>query len=660
MIELKQDDRPLQMTSPFGSDAVAESFSGEEMVNGLFHFDIEVLSRKDDLDPAAVLLKPIDIKVRTADDDWRFFNGIVKSFRYSGGDDRVHYYHMEIVPWFWQLTKSMNCKVHESAGGKSVKEIVSGVFDESGFTDYEWNLRGTPPNRDYCLQYRETDFEFVSRLLAEEGIFYFFTHEEGKHTLHLVDSAADCSDCPESEVRLNFLLSTTDSLDHLASWQHIREVTTSEFKLTDYDFEDPQATENFLTEEQTVVETMSSAGSTVYDHSSSSAAVKPNSALLKTRVQNRIEAEEADHETLFSSSDRRTFYAGGKFTVTEHFAKAEAGTNWLLLNVQHRAHSGGYLAGAGAISGVYSNTFRAIPSDKNPRPRYARTKPMIHGIQSAVVVGPSGDEIHTDEYGRVRIQFHWDLEGGKDESSSCWVRTVTPWAGTNWGMIAIPRIGQEVVVNFLNGDIDSPVVMGMLYNKDNMPPYALDDNKTQSGIKTHSTVGGGDDNFNELRFEDKINEEEVYLHAERDFNCVIENNETREVGYEKSEEGNQEVKIYNNQELTVGVGNSNGGSQTIKIGKDRTVTLNTGDDSLTISQGNQKTKVSLGKIETEAMQSIELKVGSNSIKIDQTGITLKGVMVKIKGDAMVEASAPMTNVKADGILVVKGGMTMIN
>ncbi|WP_231741008.1 type VI secretion system Vgr family protein [Thalassoglobus neptunius] len=648
------------MTSPFGDDAVAESFSGEEMVNGLFHFDIELISREDNLDPATVLLKSVDIKVRTADDEWRFFNGVVKSFRYSGGDDRAHYYHMEIVPWFWQLTKSANCKVHESAGGKSAQDIISDLFDEKSFTDYQWNLRGTLSNRDYCLQYRETDFEFVTRLLAEEGIFYYFTHEEGKHTLVMSDNTSDCSDCPENEVNLKFNFSVKDSLDHLATWQHIREVTSSEFKLTDYDFEDPTASENFVTKEKTVIKTMGSAGSTVYDHTSASAAVKPDSGLLKSRATNRIEAEEADHETLYSSSDRRTFYAGGKFKVTEHFADSESGTNWLLMNVQHRAHSGGYLAGAGAVSGVYSNTFRAIPSERIPRPRYSRTKPMIHGVQSAVVVGPSGEEIHTDEYGRVRIQFHWDLEGGRDDTSSCWVRTVTPWAGTNWGMIAIPRIGQEVVVNFLNGDIDHPVVMGMLYNKDNMPPYALEDNKTQTGIKTRSTLEGGKDNFNELRFEDKKDEEEVYIHAERDLNCIIENNETREVGYEKQEEGNQEVKIYNNQDLTVGVGNSDGGSQTIKIGKDRTVTLNTGDDSLTVSQGNQKTKVSLGKIETEAMQSIELKVGSNSIKIDQSGITIKGLMVKINGDAMVEASSPMTTVKGDGMLTLKGGITMIN
>jgi len=308
------------------------------------------------------------------------------------------------------------------------------------------------------------------------------------------------------------------------------------------------------------------------------------------------------------------------------------------------------------------------------------------GIHSALVVGPSGDEIYTDKFGRIKVQFPWDRKGKKDDKSSLWIRVATPWAGKQWGMIHIPRIGQEVIVSFLEGDPDRPVVTGMLYNADNMPPYSLPDNKTQSGIKTRSSTKGSTDNFNEIRFEDKKDSEEIYIHAEKDLNCVIENNESRKVGYEDKDKGDQEIDIYNDQKLKVGHGSS-AGSQMVQIFKDRDVQLETGNDSLLIKQGNmtvvlkmgnqstkldmgnqetklslgnQTTKLDLGKASTEAMQSIELKVGANSIKIDQTGVTIKGLMVNVEGTIMANLKAPMTKVSADAMLTMKGGITMIN
>ncbi len=301
----------------------------------------------------------------------------------------------------------------------------------------------------------------------------------------------------------------------------------------------------------------------------------------------------------------------------------------------------------------------------------------MHGLQSAIVVGPSGEEIYTDKYARVKVQFPWDRLGKNDEKSSFWVRVATSWAGTKWGMVSIPRIGQEVIVDFLEGDPDRPVITGMLYNKENMPPYDLPGDMTKSGVKTRSTKSGGDDNFNEVRFEDLKGEEEIYIHAEKDLNCVIENNESRKVGYEDMDKGDQEIDIYNDQNVKVGVGSS-AGSQTVDIFKDRNVTLETGNDSLILKQGNmsvvmkmgnqetkldmgnQTTKLALGKCSTEAMQAIELKVGANSIKIDQTGVTIKGIMVKVEGSAMTQIKAPMTQVNGDAMLTVKGGITMIN
>lgn len=311
-------------------------------------------------------------------------------------------------------------------------------------------------------------------------------------------------------------------------------------------------------------------------------------------------------------------------------------------------------------------------------------------------MGPPGEEIWPDKYGRIKVQFHWDREGTNDEKSSCWVRVATPWAGKQWGMIHIPRIGQEVIVAFEEGDPDQPLIVGSVYNYEQMPPYKLPDNKTQSGLKSRSSKQASATNFNELRFEDKKDAEQIYVHAEKDFDGVIENNESRKVGFEKKDKGNQSIEIFNNQELKVGCSQASEGSQTITVYKDRTETVETGNemvtvkkgnrtvnvdtgndthqikmgnrdvkidmgnDTLTIKMGNQTTKLNLGKSATEAMQSIELKVGSSSIKVDQMGVTIKGMMVKIEGQVQTEVKGLMTSVQGSAMTTVKGAITMIN
>jgi type VI secretion system secreted protein VgrG len=307
---------------------------------------------------------------------------------------------------------------------------------------------------------------------------------------------------------------------------------------------------------------------------------------------------------------------------------------------------------------------------------------VVHGSQTAVVVGPSGEEIYTDKYGRVKVQFHWDREGKKDANSSCWVRVSSAWAGKSWGAIAIPRIGQEVIVDFLEGNPDRPLITGRVYNNEQMPPYSLPDNQTQSGLKSRSSKSGSTDTFNELRFEDKKGSEEVYFHAEKDLKTVVENNEVLEVGLVKKDPGKQTVTVHGDQTITVNDGNQattiKKGDQTVDVtlGKqtitvkgnqattikqgNRTVELSMGNDTLTIKMGNQTTKLNLGKSATEAMQSIELKVGQNSIKVDQMGVTIKGMMVKIEGQIQTEVKGLITKVDGTAMLMAKGGITMIN
>jgi type VI secretion system secreted protein VgrG len=363
---------------------------------------------------------------------------------------------------------------------------------------------------------------------------------------------------------------------------------------------------------------------------------------------------------------------------------------------------GSYRSGAGG-GFHYHNNFTCIPAGLPFRPRRLTPRPQVQGTQTAVVVGPSNEEIFTDKYGRVKVQFHWDREGTNDADSSCWVRVGTIWAGKQWGAIHIPRIGQEVIVDFLEGDPDRPIIIGSVYNAEMMPPYKLPDKRTQSGIKSRSSAQGGEDNFNELRFEDKKDSEDIYFHAEKDFHRVVKhdddlqvgNNQTIKIKKDRTEEvteGNETISIKKgDRTVTVGKGADthevkegdctvkvDKGKHTLKVKDDRTVTVDQGNDvhqvkqgdrtvkidmgkdSLTISQGDQKTKLDLGKIETEAMQSIEIKVGQNSIKLEQSGITIKGLQVKIQGDIQVEMKAAMTTVKGDGMLTLKGGVAMIN
>ncbi len=290
-----------------------------------------------------------------------------------------------------------------------------------------------------------------------------------------------------------------------------------------------------------------------------------------------------------------------------------------------------------------SEPFRLLP---------LTAKPIVRGPQTAVVVGKAGEEIWTDQYGRIKVQFHWDREGANDENSSCWVRVAQSWAGKNWGVFFLPRMGHEVVVDFLEGDPDRPLVTGSVHNADNMPPYALPDNQTQSTIKSRSSKQGAADNFNEIRFEDKKDEEEIYVHAEKNMNRVVENNDTLKVGFEKCDAGDQTIDIYNDQSFTIG------NDQTGKVEHDQK--LDVGNDQTNDIGNDQKTTIGNTCL-FEAQTSIELKVGSSSIKIEPAKITIKTTQLEIKADATakIEAGATM-DIKAGAPMTIQGAVVKIN
>ncbi len=652
---LTQDDHTIGLETPLGKDKLLlTGFNGVERMSGLFEFSLKMLSEDGAIQPTDIVGQTVDFFVVRPDEEKRYFNGVVNRFGYAGKGDRAHVYRAQVVPWLWLLTRGSDCRVHECDEKQDAKDIIDGLLGELGFSDYQWKLNRQLEKRPYCLQYRETHYDFLCRLLEEEGIAYYFQHEKGKHQLILTDHSDGVYDVKDGEVSLLENLAGASATDNLYDWSHEYEYTSGKYAISDYNFEKP--TTSLLADTKSVVSLQKNTSLEFYDFPGDYMEKENGSTLVKLRM----EAEEVAYESVAGSSHCRSFSPGGRFKVKEHHVKAEENKKWVLTAVEHQANVGTKFFGGGSHSGeVYRNTFRCIPSNVVYRPHRQRPKPRVMGLHSAEVVGPEGEEIYTDEYARIKIQFPWDRRGNNDEKASMWVRVSTAWAGKQWGMVHIPRIGQEVLVSFLEGDPDRPVVTGMLYNGDHKPPYTLPDNKTQSGIKSHSTINGSDDNFNEIRFEDKKGEEEVYVHAEKDFNCVIENNETRKVGYDDMDDGDQEIDIYNDQKVKIGEG-SGGGGQTVEIYKDRSVTLETGNDLLQLKSGNQDILLDMGETCTEAMQGIELKVGGNSIKIDQSGITIKGIMVNIEGSASAEVKAPMTTVKGDGMLTVKGGITMIN
>jgi type VI secretion system secreted protein VgrG len=406
--------------------------------------------------------------------------------------------------------------------------------------------------------------------------------------------------------------------------------------LTDYCFETPAV--NLKSE-------LSVENEEAFDYPGEYSTLKEGERYARVRLEER----ESTQFVVTGASRCRAFRPGYNFKLQGHY-RGDTNGEYFLTSVSHQAVDSTYRQD-GDESHSYTNTFKAIPKAVKFRPSNAARRPIVQGPQPAVVVGKSGEDIWVDKYGRVKVQFFWDRKGKKNEDSSCWVRVSQIWAGKNWGWMSIPRIGQEVIVDFLEGDPDQPIITGRVYNADQMPPYALPGNQTQSGIKTRSSKGGGTENFNEIRFEDKKGSEMLTFHAEKDMETTVENDDTQTIQHNRTikVDGTHTETITGNTTIEVSQGNH---SLTLKQGN-QSEKLDMGNQSTTLSMGNQTTKLNLGKIETEAMQSIELKVGQSSIKIDQVGVTIKGMMIKIDGQII-------TQVEGKVMVIVKGGITMIN
>jgi type VI secretion system secreted protein VgrG len=669
--EATQERRLLSVSTPLGENTLLlRGLEGREALSSLFQFDLAMVSQKSGISFDDIVGENVTISIELVDGTKRNFNGLVSRFTQAGRDEHFVHYRAEVVPWLWMLTRHSDCRIFQN---KSVPDIIEEVFGDRGFRDYRLSLQETYHPVEYCVQYRETDFNFVSRLMEQCGIFYFFEHSESKHTLVLGDAATAHEECAgQSKVRFTLEGTGVHEDDVITNWSVEQEVRPGKYTLRDYNFETPAV--SLEVSEPTAISSSGADARELYDYPGDYLKRADGEAVAKLRMQE----EEVGHLVATGAGNCRTLAAGCKFTLDQHF-NSDLNRDYVLTEVRHSARSGSYYGAehGGDEQNYYANTFTCIPSDRVYRPARVTPKPVVHGAQTAVVVGKSGEEIWVDKYGRVLVQFFWDRKGNSDEHSSCWVRVSQSWAGKDWGWVALPRIGQEVLVQFLEGDPDHPIIAGRVYNANQMPPYALPANQTQTGIKTHSSPKGGADNFNELRFEDKKGSEEIHVQAEKDLTIVIKNDETRDIKHARTTTVNNddaETVTEGNQTITIKKGNQsttlNEGKQSVTLDKGdqditltqgaQTITLNQGNQTIKLALGNQSTKLDAGKAATEAMQSIELKVGGNSIKIDQTGITIKGMMVKVEGEIQTSIKGAMTQVNGDAMLQLKGGVTMIN
>ncbi len=690
-----------------GLDAVlaVTGFRGEEGMSKLYEFEIDLASETPDVAFDDVLGKPALLTIHTKEEDVRHVHGIVSCFEEIGARPRRTLYRATIVPRFWTLGLRQDCCIFQEM---STTEVIEQVLKEAGLAsgeDFELRVEGDYPPREYCVQYRESDFAFVSRLMEEDGLFYFFEHTDAKHLLVIADHAGAYGTIT-GDATIVFKegdsgLSGDD--EHIDSVEVSREMRPGKVELKDFNFK--KTTVNLASQAEGNAES----DLEIYDYPGRYV----DTDLGSTRSNVLIESLRAQRDLLCGESNARRLASGHKFKLDEH-PRADFNAEYVLTKVSHvgrQAQAAGVDAGSGGADEdgdaqrAYEASFEAIPAAVVFRAPQVTPVATIEGPQTAIVTGPSGEEIHCDEHGRVKVQFHWDRLGKNDDKSSCWVRVAQMWSGGGYGGMVIPRIGNEVVVSFLEGDPDMPLITGHVYNGTSQFAYSLPGDKTRTSLKTYSSPGGG--GFNELRFEDAAGSEEVYLHAQKDWNIEVLNDRTQHIGHDHTHtvENDETMEVKHNRARKVAVDETVtiGANETRGTGGDRTVTVDgnetltvkgkraqtvTGDDTLTLQSdstvdvtGNStvsvsgkqnvsvsgKQDVSIGgdsghAVGGDANQSVTgkltLDVGDKatvSFKSDLKGTVGKKLELEVSDEVSIVCGQAKLTLKKNGDVVIEGG-----
>ncbi|PZW45330.1 type VI secretion system Vgr family protein [Pseudomonas sp. URMO17WK12:I2] len=616
---ITQQSRMAKVSSPLGDNAlVMERLAGSESLGRLFHYELSLASENSSLKLNTLLGKPMGVAVQLADGSDRYFHGIVARCSQTAHRGQFASYQVTLKPWLWLLSRTSDCRIFQS---KTVPDIVKQVFRDLGFSDFEDALTRSYREWDYCVQYRETSFDFVSRLMEQEGIYYYFRHEQERHVLVLCDAYGAHSTAP-GYARVPFypLDDQMRERDHIHDWHLAHEVQPGSLALNDYDFQRPSAR---LEVRSSIAREHSNADYPLYDYPGEYVQSKDG----EQYARNRIEAIQAQYEQIRLKGNARGLGSGHLFSLTD-YPRDDQNREYLIVDSEYTITQDLYESGRGSESFQFDSSLTCIDASQVFRPLPLTVQPIVQGPQTAMVVGPKGEEIWTDQFGRVKVHFYWDRHDQSNENSSCWIRVSQNWAGKNWGSIQIPRIGQEVIVSFLEGDPDRPIITGRVYNAEQTVPYDLPANATQSGTKSRSSKGGTPANFNEIRMEDKKGEEQLFIHAEKNQDIEVENDETHWVGHDRSKTIDNDETVHvkhdrtetvdNNETITIGVDRSEkvGNNETITIGVNRTEQVGSNE---TISIGANRTEsvgsnetISIGANRTESVGSNEtISIGAN-------------------------------------------------
>ena len=694
-----QANRQAAVMTPLGEDVLLlKHFTATEQLGRPFRIELELLSEQHELKFEDIIGQNVSVRLALANGKSRYFNGYVSRFVQAPSQGDLACYRATLVPWLWFMTRLADCRIFQEL---SAPDIIQQVFRDHGFTDFKVSLSDTYRKRDYCVQYRETDFNFVSRLMEQEGIYYFFEHENGKHVLVLADSKSAHQPFPEFEkINHRFVDQPGIEEDYIYDLTVEKEVQSGIVSLNDFDFEKPK---NALMAKATVTRSHAVPNLEQYDYPGEYVEFSDGEAYARRR----IEALQAQYEQINARARSKGICTGHLFTLEGH-TRGDQNREYLVTAAAYEIRLDPY--GSTPERGradFFLCSFTAIQAETPFRTARTTPIPTIQGPQTALVVGPAGEEIHTDKYGRVKVQFHWDHRGKADENSSCWIRVSQLWAGKGWGAIYLPRIGQEVIVEFLEGDPDRPLITGRVYNAESMPPYPLPDQKTVTSVKSNSSKGGR--GFNEIRFEDSKGDEQIFVHAEKDLNTRVKHNtyetvcqdrhlrvENDQIEYVKQDR--QEMiardhvkKVVRDHHLTIG------GKEAIEVTGSQSLTVK--DDVIQVFEKNRSEKVTKDlyikakNIVIEAEENITINVGDSYVAIEKTGIKIatdgeivfeakknitqkatldfkleasKNLSVKgtaglnLESPAQAELSSALTTVKADGVLTVQGSLVKIN
>jgi type VI secretion system secreted protein VgrG len=659
------------------SDIRVLRFTGREEMSRPFVFDLEIASEDDSIafdqvvDQAAVL-------GFVRDGETRYVNGIVTRFEQGEVGQRFALYSLQIMPKIQRLAFRHNCRIFQE---KSAPDIIKQILNELGLggDEYRQVLQGNHPTREYCVQYRESELDFVQRLMEEEGIFYYFEHSDDKHVMVMADSSSVHKDVTDGG-NLVYAARSAGRIteDHIFRFSYSEEIRPGVAMLRDFNFKKP--TQNLDGTKTGDMDKLLE----YYDYPG----LYEDAGVGRSLAQVRLEELRVPRKTARGESVCGNLVPGYSFTL-EDFPRDDLNNKYLIVSLLTTgAQPQALEETAGSAGSEFSNEFMCIPFDVPFRPARRTPKPFVQGAQTAIVVGPSGEEIYTDEFGRIKVQFHWDREGESNEKSSCWIRTSQAWAGAGWGSLCLPRIGQEVIVDFLEGDPDRPIVTGRVYHGTNRPPYALPDNKTMTALKSNSSKGGS--GFNEIRLEDKKGSEQIFVHAERNQDVRVKNDALEWIGnnrhlivkkdqLEQVEENKYQLvkkdkveKIEGDLHETVSGDRMQtiSGDQNLSVRGDRKEAI-TGEDNLKVTGShNVETSQTLSQkagmnvytkggmnIGIDGGMGVHVKAGMNLVLEGGTNVTLKcgGSSIALTPAGIFIAGAPLVNINTGSAAVPGGG-----